>query len=309
MRVALCSVVLVALVATASANMFESMFGGGGQQRQRRGRGGKPKGNDMKVELQLDLTDVYTGTRRDAQLSGKHKICEACKGSGAKGGKTTKCPACKGQGQVNKPMRMGPMMVQMQQPCDQCRGKGVTFKQRCPDCGGGGIVEDNKALTCIVDAGMKDGDELKFDNEASVERPDVLPGDLIFVLRVDQKRSKFKRDEDDPNTLHLVEYISLKESLLGFGHTVKHLDNHQVITTYSGVTQPYQVRKVQGEGMPIRGQGRAGDLLVEHRVRFPNQVTPAQKEKLLKAFGGWPKPKEETTICAAPPCTINVAAA
>jgi hypothetical protein len=24
----------------------------------------------MKVELQLDLTDVYTGTRRDAQLSG-----------------------------------------------------------------------------------------------------------------------------------------------------------------------------------------------------------------------------------------------
>jgi molecular chaperone DnaJ len=80
--------------------------------------------------------------------------------------------------------------VQMQQPCDQCRGKGVTFKQRCPDCGGGGIVEDNKALTCIVDAGMKDGDELKFDNEASVERPDVLPGDLIFVLRVDQKRSK-----------------------------------------------------------------------------------------------------------------------
>jgi hypothetical protein len=86
---------------------------------------------------------------------------------------------------------------------------------------------------------------------------------------------RFKRDENDPNTLHLVEYISLKESLLGFGHTVKHLDNHQIITTYSGVTQPYQVRKVQGEGMPIRGQGRAGDLLVEHRVRFPNQVSGA----------------------------------
>ena len=73
LRAALLALVLACLaVSPASGNLFESFFGGqggGGQQRQRRGRGGKPKGNDMKVELGLQLSDVYTGAERDAQLA------------------------------------------------------------------------------------------------------------------------------------------------------------------------------------------------------------------------------------------------
>lgn len=71
MRVTLCVLALASLAAPGSANMFESMFGGGGgQQRQRRGRGGKMKGNDMRVDLGLQLSDVYTGAERAAQLAG-----------------------------------------------------------------------------------------------------------------------------------------------------------------------------------------------------------------------------------------------
>eukprot|EP01045_Picozoa_sp_COSAG04_P002302 COSAG04_NODE_82_length_27794_cov_76.265733_17_plen_318_part_00 len=301
--------------ANGQGGIFDAFFGGGGGgggmqmggQRQRRGRGGKPRGNDMRVDLGVTLEDVYNGAQRDAQLSGKHKICPECKGTGAKGGVTQKCRECNGQGQVSKPVRMGPMMVQMQQPCDSCGGKGKTYKHKCPTCGGVGIVADNKALKCVIEPGMVQGDELKFEREADVQNPEVDPGDLIFVLGVDESRGKFKRKEN-PNDLDITEYVTLKEALLGFKHEIVQMDNHRIRLEHSGTTQPYQVRRIEGEGMPIRKRKRGathGDLYVEHRVRFPGSIKKDQKEKLLKAFGGWPRPKEETIICSAPPCTLS----
>jgi DnaJ-class molecular chaperone len=261
----------------AAQGIFDQMFGGGGggmQQmgrQQRRGRGGKPRGNDMRVDLGVTLEDAYNGATREAQLSGKHKICEQCKGTGAKGGVTQKCAECNGQGQVNKPMRMGPMMVQMQQPCGSCGGKGVTYKQKCPTCGGVGIVADNKALKCVIEKGMVAGDELRFPNEADVQNPDIDPGDLIFVLGVDESRSKFDRKEGAPNDLEITDYVTLKESLLGFEHEIVQMDNHRIKLQHSGITPPYQVRRLVGEGMPIRKRTTAathGDLFVEHRDQY-----------------------------------------
>ena len=318
----LVALLLLGLAAVdAQGGIFDQMFGGGGggggggmqqmggmRQQQRRGRGGKPRGNDMRVDLGVTLEDAYNGATRDAQLSGKHKICDTCKGTGAKGGKTEVCKTCNGQGQVNKPMRMGPMMVQMAQPCDVCGGKGKTYKQKCPTCGGTGIVADNKALKCVVEPGMVAGDELKFKNEADVQNPDINPGDLIFVLGVDESRSKFDRKEGAPNDLEITDYVTLKESLLGFEHEILQMDNHRINLQHSGVTPPYQVRRLVGEGMPIRKRTTAathGDLFVEHRVRFPSSVNDAQKQKLMSAFPGYPRAKQDTIICVAPPCTLS----
>jgi|EP01043_Picozoa_sp_COSAG02_P066948 DnaJ-class molecular chaperone len=291
MRPALALLVLgLAADATAQQGIFDQFFGGGGgggMRQQRRGRGGKPRGNDMRVDLGVTLEDAYNGATREAQLSGKHKICEQCKGTGAKGGQTQKCKTCGGAGQVNKPMRMGPMMVQMQQPCDTCGGKGVTYKQKCPTCGGSGIVADNKALKCVIEPGMVQGDELKFKGEADVQNPDIDPGDLIFVLGVDESRSKFNRMKSDPNHLEITDQVSLKEALLGFEHEIKHMDNHRVKLKHTGITAPYQVRRLQGEGMPIRQRRTSathGDLYIEHHVKFPTSVNQAKKEKLLSVF-------------------------
>lgn len=266
----------------------------------------------MTVNLDLELSDVYTGATRSAQLSGKQKVCEDCRGTGAKGGKVTRCRECNGQGQVSVPMRMGPMTVQMQQPCDSCRGKGVTFKHHCPTCGGSGIVEDNKALECVIEAGMVDGDELTFPGEANVEDPEEAAGDLSFRLRIDESNSRFKRSvEGNPNDLKIVEEVTLKEALLGFKHQVSHMDNHVIAFGHNSVTQPYHVRRVVGEGMPVRGQfdgtGQVyGDLLIEHQVKWPKKALSADsKAKLIAAFGNFPPPKESTMICASPPCTLK----
>ena len=285
---------------------FEQFFG---QQEQqvRRGRSGKPRGDDMQVELGVELADVYNGAHRSAQITGKRKVCDDCRGTGAEGGKVKRCRQCRGQGQVSKPVRMGPMMVQMQQPCDTCGGKGVVYKSPCRTCGGTGIVDDDKALDVHIEPGMLSGDIITFENEGNVEDPDYDPGDLMFQINVDESRSKFKRQTVDlTDDLKIVEHITLKEALLGFEHSITHLDNHQLSFGSRGVTQPYQVVRIAGEGMPLRhAPGHHGDLLVEHRVRYPKKVTKKQKEILISAFGNWPRPKSETLICAAPPCTLD----
>jgi len=312
-RALLFTIGTVALLVDCAAGqgIFDSFFGGqgGGRQQQRRGRGGKPRGNDMTVELGIELADVYNGAVREAQLSGKRKICEDCKGTGAKDGKTSKCKECGGQGQVSKPMRMGPMMVQMQQPCDSCGGKGVTYQHKCSTCGGQGIIPDNKALKCVIEPGMLSGDELKFEREADVQSPDVDPGDLIFRLKVDESQSTFMRqDAGLTDDLRITEQITLKEALLGFEHQITHMDRHVVQFGHRGVTQPYQLRRIQAEGMPIRGargQATHGDLLIEHQVKFPSKIKKTDREALISAFGNYPRNQGETLICAAPPCTIK----
>ena len=265
--------------------------------------------------MELRLDDAYNGAQRQVNINGRKKVCSACKGTGAEGGKVKKCGHCGGQGQVSKPVRMGPMMVQMQQPCERCRGKGVIYKRACNQCGGGGLIENSDALDCNIEPGMSSGDELTFPGEADVDDPAVDAGDLKIRVKFDESDSQFERNADD---LRFVEKISLKESLLGFKHQFQHMDGHAVEFGTTGTTQPYQVRKIEGEGMPIRHANSFGDMVIEHQVKFPNdnwvsklsapmpnQPDLSKRDALIKAFGGYPRRKAETLICAAPPCTID----
>jgi DnaJ-related protein SCJ1 len=290
-----------------SGDMFGDMFGGGGQQQQRLGHTGKPRANDVQLELSVDLAGVYNGVSQSVNINGRRKVCSDCRGTGAEGGRVKKCGKCRGQGQVQVPVNMGGMVMHMQQPCDRCGGKGVVYKKACRTCGGSGIVDNNAPIEANIEKGMLNGDTLIFENEGSVEDPDNDPGDLGFEVKVNEKGSKFKRQEVGlTNDLRTSDTITLREALLGFEHQIMHMDGHRVNFGYRGVTQPYQLRRIQGEGMPIRGaEGLFGDLVVEHRVRYPDRVTDSQKEALVNAFGSWPRPKAETLICAAPPCTIS----
>jgi hypothetical protein len=66
------------------------------------------------------------------------------------------------------------------------------------------------------------------------------------------------------------------------------MDGHRVNFSYQGAThQPASSAASRaGACMPIHGaEGPFGDLVVEHRVRYLDQLTDTQKEDLLKTFG------------------------
>ena len=78
----------------------------------------------------------------------------------------------------------------------------------------------------------------------------------------------------------------LTNTLKGFTRTLKHLDDHEVTLTASGVTRPGDYHYIKGEGMPLfDNEHKRGDLWVQYAVAFPAQLSDVQKataQELLK---------------------------
>ncbi|OQS05603.1 hypothetical protein THRCLA_02289, partial [Thraustotheca clavata] len=243
----------------------DAFFGGGG---------GKPRGPDATVDIPVTLEELYNGAEKQARFM-KNVICRKCRGSGAKDGKMKTCKTCGGQGFVLVQQQMGPgFTVQMQQQCPKCGGKGKTFKHKCPHCNGNKVVAEEKIITGVIERGMPSNHEIVFERE-SEQRPGMIPGNVIMRL-IQQPHKTFRRTGDD---LHADITISLKDALLGFESSLIHLDERKVTVEADGVTTPFEVRVLSGEGMPHHNfPSQHGDLHVLHRIQFPKQLSPAQKE-------------------------------
>lgn len=104
---------------------------------------------------------------------------------------------------------------------------------------------------------------------------------MIFTLRL-QSHSRFKRIGD--NLYHDCQ-IDLKQALLGFKTSVKHLDSHYTEISSKDIVQPYSVKVIKGEGMPIHSDiGSFGDMHVKFIVKLPKKLTEKDRELLKKIF-------------------------
>ncbi|KAF9931454.1 hypothetical protein BGZ67_005292 [Mortierella alpina] len=139
-----------------------------------------------------------------------------------------------------------------------------------------------KILTVEVKPGWKAGTKIRFPNEGDELASGAIQ-DIEFVIE-EKPHPQFTRRGDD---LIVELELSLMESLTGFSKTVKTLDGKTLPVSASGtrVIQPGQEEKFPGEGMPIsKKPGQRGDLIVKFKVRFPEQLTPSQKEGLRKVL-------------------------
>jgi DnaJ-related protein SCJ1 len=79
--------------------------------------------------------------------------------------------------------------------------------------------------------------------------------------------------------------ITLRQALLGFEKTFKHLDGHEVKIRREGVTMPGAVMKVAEEGMPKKDDSSSfGDLFIEFTVQFPESLTAGQQKAISDNF-------------------------
>ncbi|GAA5853728.1 hypothetical protein JCM3766R1_002876 [Sporobolomyces carnicolor] len=254
-------------------------FGGGGAG----GGSGQRRGQNMLAEIEVDLKAMYQGDSIKFSIARK-AVCEQCDGSGARSDKDiVECPVCEGRGIRLVRHQLAPgIFQQVQMHCDRCQGRGRTIKHLCSTCRGHRIVDTQSDLVLHVDRGLPEGSEIVFEGEAD-EAPDVVPGDVVVRVRSKRELGGFMRKESN---LYWKEVISVKEALLGFKHTVKGLDGHDIVLSRVGVTtQPGFVDVVPGEGMPIYHLSGHGDLFVEYQVVFPPTLSDQLRTDLERAFG------------------------
>merc|ERR1711871_789264 len=239
-----------------ASDPFSMLFGGGQQQQGRKSK----KGADARVELAVSLEDMYNGGNVDASIS-RRVVCRGCK-NGGKGKNRERCSKC-----GRCPNEVRTVMRQMAPGFNVQQQEEVPSKHRCR--------EEKTELETVVERGMKHGSQIKFER-MSEQRPGFIPGDVIMTLK--QKPHKLFRHEG--NDLHVDMTISLKEALLGFSRTIKHLDGHEVeVGVPEGkITKPWQIIRLRGEGMPVHETpDEKGTLHVKMKIRFPRQLTAEQR--------------------------------
>ncbi|GJP52098.1 hypothetical protein CLOM_g11200 [Closterium sp. NIES-68] len=235
-------------------SQFFGGFGGFGQQQQEEEE--TPKGDAVAVDLEASLEDLYNG--RSFQVWRDKNVVRAAPGK-------RKCN-CKAR-MVTRQIAPGMFQQFTQEECQEC--PNVKY------------VREGMPIDVDIEKGMKDGQEITFYEEGEPVM-DGDPGDLKLVIKT-RPHKQFERRGDD---LHMNLTISLVDALVGFKHSITHLDNHLVEIGTSGVTRPGEVRRIAGEGMPIYDTANKGDLYVQFTVDFPKSLTEDQKEVVRKTFGG-----------------------
>jgi DnaJ-class molecular chaperone len=254
---------------------FAALFGFGG------GGGNANKGANINMLMLVSLEDMYNGAAHTVKFE-KQKICRTCRGSGAASkGDLVICPRCHGSGQDIQRIQIAPGFVQqVQQPCSHCQGKGKRIGKKCPTCDGEKVVRAVMTLGVDVEQGTPENYDLVYDMEAD-QTPDQIPGDVIFTIS-SAPHKRFVRRGDD---LHMTVNLTLKEALLGFEKTFKHLDDHDVDLVSERVVQHGETHRLEGEGMPKHHvPSEKGTLHVRYEVTLPSFLTEHQKDKIAALF-------------------------
>lgn len=257
-------------------DLFSQLFGGGGGFFGGGGGGrsqGPRRGKDLVHRIGVSLEDLYKGKVQKLALS-KSVICKGCEGRGGKKGAVQTCTSCRGQGIKITLRQLGPMMQQIQQPCNECEGTGEMMnpKDRCKTCHGKKTISERKVLEVHIDKGMKSGQQIKFAGESD-QSPGVVPGDVVIVIE-EKPHHYYQRKGDD---LYCEAEIDLLTALGGGEFSIEHLDERALhVTIVPGeIIKPGALKVISGQGMPSYRHHEPGDLYVKISVNFPQNIDPA----------------------------------
>ena len=256
-------------------DIFSSFFGGGG----RRSNPNAPRrGSDAGASVVISFEEAAAGCRKQVEVR-VVETCRTCGGSGAaKGTSPTTCPNCRGTGQEVRQQRTPFGVMQTQAVCSRCQGKGKLIDKPCPDCRGGGQVRVSTKVGINIPAGIDDGQILTVRGKGNAGINGGPAGDLEVQIAV-RPHPIFERQE-----YNLLCELPLTFSQLALGAEIEipTLEGRVPYTIKEG-TQPGELIRLRGKGIPyVNGRGK-GDLIARVTVEVPKNLTAKQKE-LLESF-------------------------
>ena len=252
-------------------DIFEDFFGFGGG---RRSRGRANRGSDLRYDMQLTFMEAAFGVEKEIDVE-KAEPCGECGGTGAAPGTGVEtCPQCGGTGQIGRSQGF----FTVRTTCGHCRGQGQVIKTPCSACHGQGKVIARKKVSVKIPGGVESGSRLRLSGEGEAGTMGGPPGDLyVFIHAKDHEF--FKREE---NHVFCEIPISFVQAALGDKIKIPTLKGETDLSIPKG-TQPGELFRLRGEGIPSLRNGHRGDLIVQVNVKTPTNLNKKQVA-LLKEF-------------------------
>ncbi len=248
----------------AFGDLFEG-FGFGGSRRSRRSR----QGSSLRAAASITLLEAANGCSRTLKIN-RHETCTNCEGSGSRPGtEPERCDYCSGHGQVVQSQGF----FRVQTTCPACRGEGKVVRDRCPECQGSGREETSAELEVKIPPGVDTGMQLCLRGEGEPGTRGGPRGDLYVDIRVEE-HPLFQRDGVHLNCRVPITYA---QAALGAKLEVPVLEGRHELEIPAG-TQPDEVFRLRGLGMPDPHGRARGDLFMHVQLEVPKKLTERQDE-------------------------------
>ena len=253
---------------SAFSDIFSGFgFGGGGGR-----QAGPEAGQSLQVALELTLEEVRTGVKHKIGLK-RGETCEDCKGTGAATGtKPEMCRICQGHGQVIQSQGF----FSVRRTCPECQGAGKLIRKPCRGCDGHGLVRKSVEITVSVPAGVEDGSQLRVANEGEASTQGGRRGHLYCQIHVREHKIFVRRGRD----ILCEGRVSFTQAALGASLEIPTLEGKATLMVPAG-SQPGDVLRLRGMGLPDVHGRSAGDLLVRVQVEVPKKLSD-RETKLLE---------------------------
>ena len=236
-------------------------------------------GDDIYVQINLDINDIYNLGKKDITYLRKKK-CSHCNGKSEK----QTCPHCHGTGNVVETARQGNMIFQTTKPCTYCNGKGVKYIVHCDHCNNTGleteVIKETIDLTKLYPYLLENGESL-FGNDNGSESidPNGKPGKVIYVIKHNFDNNVWQIQN---NSLIYKMHINVFEMIRGCKKTITLPDNKKLNINIKECTKPNTILNVPKYGLYKVRSNERYDLHIVLLPEYPNELNKVQKELLDK---------------------------
>lgn len=240
-------------------------------------RTGPSRGEDLLVEVELDLEEAAFGVTKDIEVRSL-VVCPDCEGLGTVDPSSiVVCPSCGGSGRVRQVRQTLFGQFIQTSTCTVCGGQGRVISSPCRTCQGQGRTVRTRTLAVDIPAGIADGQRVRLSGRGGAGERGGRPGDLYVQVSV-RPHPLFERQGDD---IIYRQDLTMVQAALGAEITIPTLDGEEKVYFPPG-TQPGDVIVLKSRGVPhLREPGRGSQHVIVNVV-VPRDLDEQQRSLLRK---------------------------
>ena len=260
-------------------DIFSSIFGGGfGGRNSSSRRNGPSKGADLNVRMEITFEQSYSGVEKEIVIT-RDEECTHCHGTGAKPGTSPiKCPTCHGTGQVTQVQNTILGQMQTTRTCSACHGTGEIINEPCENCRGKGTVRKQPKIKVKIPAGIDDNQTVVLRGEGEPGKKGGAKGDLYITVKV-KRHSVFTRKGN--NVLCEIP-ITITQASLGAELEIPMVDGGKEKYKIPEGTQTGTKFNIRNKGFKSINSNSVGDFIFTVTVQTPKRLSKEQRELLVQ---------------------------